>query len=114
METTTITASLFRPFDDNVDRFSGKLEIERYRALNFKCECPFDEDQKILNWLFEATNAPNELLCEEQAWIVGVFYQAKECSISVGDVIQLNDRFYACKPIGWEKIENFQTSYNLD
>ena len=116
---TTITASLFRPFDDNTDhgaanRFTGKLEIDRYRALNFKCVCPFWEDLQILNWLFEATNGPSELLSEEQAWIASTFYKAKEYSISVGDVIQLNENFYLCKPIGWKKIENFQTSYDLN
>jgi hypothetical protein len=114
METTTITASLFRPLEDNADRFVGKLKIDRYCALNFMCLCPFSEDVKILNWLFEATNAPGELLCEEQAWIAGVLYEAKEYSISVGDVIQLGDCFYLCKPIGWEKVENFQTSYDLN
>lgn len=111
---TTITTTLFRPFSSNRDRFSGKLEISRYRALNFKCIVPFSDDRDILEWLFEATNAPVEVLHGDQPWVFEVFYKAKEYSISVGDVIQLDDRYYLCKGIGWEKIDNFQENYSLD
>jgi len=113
MQDTNITVCLFRPFNSN-NRWTAEIEIDRYRVLYFKCVCPFSEDAKIIEWLFEATNIPSELLNEEQAWIVSVFNKAKAYSISVGDVIQIGSNFYLCKPDGWEKIENFQTSYDLN
>jgi hypothetical protein len=113
METTTINTSLFRAENES-ELFSDKVEISRRRALNFKCGAPFNNDIDILEWLFAATNALHEILDEEQRWIFTVFYKAKECSISVGDVIQINDNFYICKNAGWEKIENFQVYYDQD
>lgn len=28
----------------------------------------------------------------------------KHTSMSVGDIVQLNDQFYICMPLGWEKL----------
>ena len=113
METTTINTVLFRPEDES-ELFKDKIEINRRRALNFICCAPFKNDMDILEWLFASTNAPHETLDEEQLWILTVFYNAKECSISGGDVIQLNGESYICKNTGWEKIENFQVYYDQD
>lgn len=110
---TTITTTLFRPFETET-RFVEDREVNRYRALNFRCVAPVSDETAILEWLFAATNAPNELLDAEQAWIVGVFYNAHEYSISVGDVLQVNDCFYLCKNCGWEKLENFIETYEAD
>lgn len=110
--TTTITASLFRPIGD--DRFNENLEVSRYRALNFIVGSPFSEDLEVLEWIFAATNAPTDFLDEEQQFIFKAFYEAKECSLSVGDVIQLGENFYLCKNVGWEKIENYQSTVDLD
>lgn len=111
---TPITATLFRPFSSNRDCFSGKLEISRYRALNFKCVAPFSDDHDILEWLFKATNAPDSLLDVEQKWILNVFRNHQLHAISVGDVIQIEESFYLCARYGWTKVDNFQETYDLD
>lgn len=111
---TTITASLFRSTADDAVLFTDAIEIDRDRVLNFKFLSPVAEDLQVLDWLFAATNAPDELLCDEQRWVCKSFYEAKEYAISVGDVIQLGKNFYMCAKIGWVKVENFQTSYDLN
>lgn len=110
---TSITVTLFRPFASNHDRFSETIEMPRYRALNFRCVAPHSEIMSILSWLYAATNDRPSNRDGEQKWICGVFNNAEEYSISVGDVIQVDDSFYMCGAIGWKKIENFRTNFDF-
>jgi hypothetical protein len=93
--TVSIYRSLSNPFANDAS--------DRQRHVTFKC-CP--ETSDVLEWLFEATNAPESFLNEEQLFVRKVFADASMHSLCNGDVVSVNDTFYKCKPIGWEKVKN--------
>jgi hypothetical protein len=59
----------------------------------------------MLEWLFEATNAPESFLDAEQMFVRQTFADAKLYALSRGDVVGINDTLYKCKMVGWEKVE---------
>lgn len=110
----TITVTLFRPFTFNS---SPKAEerCARFRALNFKCIAPFGTIVECLEWIFAITNNPwNWEKFSEESFVFSVFYDARENGVMVGDVIQINDKFYLCEGCGWTEITDFSESYDLD
>jgi hypothetical protein len=62
-----------------------------------------DQDD-LLEWLFESTNAPESFLDEEQMFIRKTFFNAQLYSISRGDLLLMNDQLYKCKMVGWERV----------
>jgi len=108
----TFSFSLFRPLHRK-DRFQPKVEVTRRLAMNmrFVIEDTTDET-RACEYLFDATNASADALDSEQRWIAERFICMQEHSISVGDVLIINNSAYLCKNIGWEKIENFIANYD--
>jgi hypothetical protein len=113
METTSITAVLFRQTSKE-GRFSDTVEVDRCRMLNFKFCVEQPQVWAVLNFIFAATNAPDDFLTEEHRWIRQCFASAGLYSVSVGDVIQLDDRYFICCNFEWKEINNFQETYNQD
>ena len=110
----TINFTLFRALS-NKDLFQQKVEVTRRRALNLRFSFEATDDEtRACEYVFEATNAPRSILDIEQRWIGGRFADAREHSVSVGDVLMINGTAYMCKSAGWEKIENFTANYDND
>jgi hypothetical protein len=110
----TINFSLFRALS-NKDLFQQKAEVTRRLALNLRFSVDeTDDETRACEYVFEATNAPREILDIEQCWIGDRFADAREHSVSVGDVLMINNTAYMCKSAGWEKIENFTANHNND
>ena len=104
MTTTDITSavatvSLYRSLNN---RFVDDAD-DRQRHITFRCMRADD----MLEWLFEATNAPESFLDAEQMFVRQTFADAKLHSLSRGDVIGINGTFYKCKMVGWEKVPHF-------
>ncbi len=98
----TSTVSLYRSlehqFQDDAD--------DRQRMITMRVIAPKNDPEKILEWLFAATNAPESLLDAEQMFIRQSFANARLYSISRGDVIMLDDVMYKCKMAGWEEVSS--------
>jgi hypothetical protein len=102
----TINFSLFRALS-NKDLFQPKVDVTRRLALNLRFSFKeTDDETRVCEYVFEATNAPRSILDSEQCWIGGRFADACEHSVCVGDVLMINGTAYMCKRIGWEKIED--------
>lgn len=108
----TFSFSLFRPLRRE-DRFQSKVEVTRRLAMNMRFVIENTEDPKAAcEYLFHATNAPAELIDTEQRWIAERFICFQEHSISVGDVLIINNEAFLCDNVGWKKIENFIANYD--
>lgn len=99
----TTNISLFRSINN---RFVDNAD-DRQRMINLRVSKPenVNDVDDLLEWIFEATNAPDQLLDDEQRFIRKSFFDAKQYSISRGDVLLVNDELYKCKMVGWEKVE---------
>lgn len=77
------------------------------------------EGEAAAEWAFHATNAPTELLDSEQEWF-NAHYRASgpdRFAVSVGDVVQVGDKFYRCDSSGWTYLEflgSFDSSVDED
>lgn len=110
----TINFTLFRALSDK-DLFQQKVEVTRRIALNLRFSFEeTDDETRVCEYVFEATNAPRSILDIEQRWIGDRFSDAREHSVCVGDVLMINSTAYMCKSEGWEKIENFTANYDND
>jgi hypothetical protein len=104
MTTTDITSavatvSLYRSLNH---RFVDDAD-DRQRHITFRCMRADD----MLEWLFEATNAPESFLDAEQLFVRQTFADAKLHSLSRGDVVEIDGTFYKCKMVGWEEVPHF-------
>ena len=104
MTTTDITSavatvSLYRSLNN---RFVDDAD-DRQRHITFRCMRADD----MLEWLFEATNAPESFLDSEQMFVRQTFADAKLHSLSRGDVVGINGELYKCKMVGWERVSHF-------
>lgn len=91
-----VRASLFRKYDPVRD--VGLYEL----ALTYDDPdgpYPADDDTAILEWVFEQGNIG------ETTRFAVEYRAARNRSISVGDVVVIDDRTYACASAGWTPLE---------
>lgn len=102
MTTTSLAVSLYRSLNN---RFVDNAD-DRQRMITFVVSKPsnINDQDDLLEWLFESTNAPESFLDEEQMFIRKTFFKAELYSISRGDLLLVNDELYKCKMVGWEKV----------
>ena len=93
------TVSLYRSLNH---RFVDDAD-DRQRHITFRCMRADD----MLEWLFDATNAPDRYLDSEQMFVRQTFADAKLHSLSRGDVVEIDGTFYKCKMVGWEEVPHF-------
>ncbi len=55
--------------------------------------------------LFHITNAPEEMLNERQLPIARDIYSKRIYSISVSDVVQIDNEYFLCNSVGWTKLK---------
>lgn len=61
------------------------------------------DDKNILDYCFHVFNAPEEYLETKEERRIAETYRANRLrSLSVGDVIQVRNRFWTCRPVGWD------------
>lgn len=61
------------------------------------------DDKNILDYCFHVFNAPEEYLETKEDRRLAERYRANRLrSLSVGDVVQVRNRFWTCRSIGWD------------
>jgi len=60
------------------------------------------DDKSILDWCFHVFNAPEEYLDKEDRKVAERYRANRLRSLSVGDVVQVGNRFWTCRSIGWD------------
>lgn len=53
--------------------------------------------------LFHILNAPDELLSDAERQVLGDYHRSHP-SLSMGDVVEINGKRYACDHVGWKEI----------
>jgi len=62
----------------------------------------FDKD--ICENAFELFNAPLELIKGDYEYFIATDYRSKQLrSLSVGDIVQVDEVKWVCRPVGWQK-----------
>lgn len=97
--TAVATVSLYRSLNN---RFVDDAD-DRQRHITFRCMRADD----MLEWLFEATNAPEKFLDAEQMFVRQTFADAGLYALSRGDVVGIDGTLYKCKMVGWEEVPCF-------
>lgn len=92
-----------------IDYSSQRENWYESRVMGFRFRSEL-EGEKAAEEAFHLTNAPDEILTEEQMALRGDF---KGPSLSVGDIVQVtpvvvdfnsySTKYYLCKSQGWEK-----------
>lgn len=81
-----------------------KEDIARdYVQLPFTIDIDGEDE---LDTIFEKLNVGDNPLATEknQHWLIE--HDVCHTSMSVGDVVQLDDRYFVCAGVGWEEIDN--------
>lgn len=102
--------TLFRlPINDFYFEDREKWYVERSSGLSFESSL---DGEEAAEEAFHLTNAPEELLEEDQKRLLKRL-EFKGSSLSTGDIVKVEPlvrgsclpEYYLCKPFGWEKYE---------
>lgn len=61
-----------------------------------------NDDEQITDYCFHVFNAPEDYLDKDERKLADRYRVNRLRSLSVGDVIQVGNKFWACKSVGWE------------
>ena len=89
-----------------VNKFENDWSISRKlgKAVDFVLELDHEADHyKVLEYVFEQLNVGGDLVPAEE-WTVR-YREAGNPSLSVDDIVVLNDKAWKVARIGWEPIE---------
>lgn len=92
-------------FNLHTDHFFGYEPGHPVRQV-FSYEAPSTSDlMGLADEAFGAFNAPYELLAEPYRVVAEQYRAAGNRSLSVGDVLKVDDTWLACASAGWVKLE---------
>jgi len=99
--------TIHRPFNRR-DQFAGDTDENTPRKVIFHTSSynhSIDglKGKAIAEKLFHIFNAPEEMLNEYEQVLVGDFRKDGNYSLSVGDVVQVDDTYYLCESFGWKE-----------
>ena len=60
--------------------------------------------------VFHITNAPEELLSEEELKVANAFRAKDNYSLSTGDVVEVDGDYFLCEPAGWRQIDDIKAA----
>jgi hypothetical protein len=92
----------------NVNRDSNRMPTGFMRGYHPGDDmCPvftfaWADDKDVLDYCFHVFNAPEEYLEKEDRKLAERYRANRLRSLSVGDVVQVGDRFWTCRAIGWD------------
>ena len=57
-------------------------------------------------------NAPLEYLSEDEDFFIGTDYRSRRLrSLSVGDIVEVNDTKWICRPVGWQLLMEYDEEF---
>jgi len=89
--------------------FSFEVDENTERKVVFEYELPtikkerFGEEAAEL--VFHITNAPEEMLSEEELEVAKAFRDKGNYSLSTGDIVEVDGEMFLCESFGWKKVD---------
>ena len=88
--------------------FEGDRDEVVYSYLERKLEV----DKEICERAFHMFNAPLDYLEDDEDFFIGTDYRSKRLrSLSVGDIVEVNDTKWICRPIGWQLLMEYDKEF---
>ena len=91
-----------RRYAFEADEFVTREIIFEYELPTIKKE-RFAEE--VAELVFHITNAPEEMLSEEELRVVKAFRGKGNYSLSTGDIVEVDGDMFLCESIGWRKVD---------
>ena len=87
--------------------FDADENTERKVIFEFKLPTIKKERfaEEVAELVFHITNAPEEMLSEEEVLIARAFSAPGNYSLSTGDVVEVDGECFLCESFGWRKID---------
>lgn len=82
----------------HLDAFGDKRENV------FAFDADHGDDKESCEYVFHFSNAPELMLDELQTRFASKWRALGLRSLSVGDIVQVNDRKYRCESFGWKEL----------
>ena len=91
-----------RRYAFEADEFVTRKTIFEYKLPTIKKE-RFAEE--VAELVFHITNAPEEMLSEEELEVAKAFRDKGNYSLSTGDIVEVDGDMFLCESIGWKKVD---------
>ena len=90
-------------------RFSFEADENTERKVVFEYELPTIKKERfgeqVAELVFHITNAPEEMLSEEELKVANAFRAKDNYSLSTGDVVEVDGDYFLCESFGWKQVE---------
>lgn len=85
-------------FEEDYEKVPVDLDLD---------EDDYDNDIQILEKIFVILNGPENPLSrkKKQEWIKENLQPDPHTSMSIGDIVKVDDTYYICNDVGWDEIE---------
>jgi hypothetical protein len=83
------------------DEFAARKTVFDYDLTN-ETERSAEE---IAELVFHMTNAPKEMLSEQELKFASAFRDKGNYSLSTGDIVEVDGEHFLCESIGWRKVD---------
>ena len=91
-----------RRYAFEADEFVTRKTIFEYDLPTIKKERFAEEAAELV---FHITNAPEEMLSEEELEVAKAFRDEGNYSLSTGDIVEVDGDMFLCESIGWKKVD---------
>ncbi len=90
------------------DQFAGDIDENTprepiYHLSSYHCVVDGLKGEKAAEKMFHILNAPEEVLSDSERVIADDFRSKDNYSLSVGDVVEVDDEHFLCESFGWKK-----------
>lgn len=91
--------------------FRGAFDADENteRKVIFEYELPTIKKERfaeeVAELVFHITNAPKELLSEEELKCALAFRDKGNYSLSTGDIVEVDGEHFLCESVGWKKVD---------
>ena len=80
----------------------GKKDLKNFKTV-LQFQLPFTGEDAAEE-AFKVSNAPDEMLNPYQLHIASLFRKEKVHSVSVGDIVSVDESFFLCESSGWTEL----------
>jgi hypothetical protein len=91
-----------RRYAFEADEFVTRNVIFEYELPTIKKERFAEEAAELV---FHITNAPEEMLSEEELEVAKAFRAKGNYSLSTGDIVEVDGEMFLCESFGWKKVD---------
>jgi hypothetical protein len=96
----------------NVTIYHAGFGGDKNKSVYSYQEKKLENDKEICERAFNMFNAPLEYLQEDDDFFIGTDYRSKRLrSLSVGDIVEVNNTKWICRPVGWQLLMEYDEEF---